>query len=150
MHHPGDTSDAEESDESDVPPVTPRERALAERVKALHTQILALKRDLARTEAALAAATKAPAPQQHDRTATKPADSNSGQPAKQPVPTAAPTTRKHTVTRGETLSSLARNYYGSLKYWPALRDANENVLKGSETLRPGMVLIIPPLEDLKP
>ena len=57
--------------------------------------------------------------------------------------------RVHIVERGDTLSQLARDYYGTLKHWPALRDHNRNVLKGKDVLTPGMKLRIPPLEELE-
>lgn len=47
------------------------------------------------------------------------------------------TTRHHTVRRGETLYSIANSYKTSVQ---AIKDTNANVA----TLRPGMVLIIPP------
>jgi len=46
-------------------------------------------------------------------------------------------TRHHTVRRGETLYSIANSYNTSVK---AIKQTNANVA----TLRPGMVLIIPP------
>lgn len=49
----------------------------------------------------------------------------------------ATTTRHHTVKRGETLYSIANTYNTSVK---AIKATNANVA----TLRPGMVLIIPP------
>jgi LysM repeat protein len=46
-------------------------------------------------------------------------------------------TRHHTVRRGETLYSIANSYKTSVQ---AIKQTNANVA----TLRPGMVLIIPP------
>jgi len=48
-----------------------------------------------------------------------------------------PITRRHTVKRGETLYSIANSYKTSVQ---AIKQTNANVA----TLRPGMVLIIPP------
>jgi len=59
-----------------------------------------------------------------------------------------PEKQVHVVRKGDTLSKLAREYYGNLKYWPALRDYNHDVLKGKDTLTLGMELQIPPLEKL--
>jgi LysM repeat protein len=44
---------------------------------------------------------------------------------------------RHTVRQGETLYSIANNYRTSV---PALKQANAHLA----TLRPGMVLVIPP------
>jgi len=57
--------------------------------------------------------------------------------------------RVHIVERGDTLSQLARDYYGTLKHWSALRDYNRDVLKGKDVLKPGMKLRIPPLKELE-
>lgn len=64
------------------------------------------------------------------------------------VPASAPG-KVHVVVAGDTLSSLARRYYGSLKFWPLLRDANRNVLGKGDTLIVGRELRIPPLAELQ-
>jgi peptidoglycan lytic transglycosylase D len=51
--------------------------------------------------------------------------------------TASPKGRRHTVRRGETLYSIANSYNTTVK---AIQQTNDHVA----TLRPGMVLIIPP------
>ena len=138
------------SENREIAPVSDRERALAKQIKTLNNQVLALRRQLALTTAQLQAleesAAKPPpraaAPQSEPirQAAVSEANRQSHKEAEQ--------AKTHTVRRGETLSSLARTYYGSLKYWPALRDANRDLLKGNDVLRPGMVLHIPPLEEL--
>jgi membrane-bound lytic murein transglycosylase D len=50
------------------------------------------------------------------------------------------TTRRHTVRRGETLYSIANSYNTSVQ---AIKETNSHVA----TLRPGMVLIIPPQQQ---
>ena len=53
-------------------------------------------------------------------------------------------TRKfHIVRRGETLSGIARRYYGSAIQWPIIYNANRNTLKAPERIIPGTKLIIP-------
>ena len=49
---------------------------------------------------------------------------------------------RHTVQTGETLSSLARKYYGRANAWPRIRDANPELRAGG-ALRPGMKVLIP-------
>ena len=71
--------------------------------------------------------------------------------AENPSPSPGPATtqeRIHRVKAGDSLSSLARKYYGHLRYWPMLRDYNRDVLHGKETLRVGMALKIPPVDKL--
>jgi len=51
---------------------------------------------------------------------------------------------EHTVQSGETLSSLARRYYGSTAHWVRLWLANQTSIGTRDLLLPGMVLTIPP------
>jgi nucleoid-associated protein YgaU len=52
-----------------------------------------------------------------------------------------PTT--HTVVSGDTLGSIALNYYGKSSKWREIRTANPNILGGSIKLSLGMELQIP-------
>ncbi|MDR0352668.1 MAG: LysM peptidoglycan-binding domain-containing protein [Opitutaceae bacterium] len=49
----------------------------------------------------------------------------------------------HTVKPGETLSEIAKTYYGSAARWPEIHDANLDKLKDPATLALGMELVIP-------
>jgi len=49
----------------------------------------------------------------------------------------------HVVRQGETLSSIAQQYYGSTKRIDDIRAANRNVIKKSDVILPGMRLTIP-------
>jgi type II secretory pathway component GspD/PulD (secretin) len=50
--------------------------------------------------------------------------------------------RRHTIARGETLASIARQYYGSDRYAESLRQFNQGrIARGG--LRPGDLLVIP-------
>lgn len=51
--------------------------------------------------------------------------------------------RIHTVSRGETLTSIAINYYGSAEYIKTIIDANRTVLSDPDKIRTGMRLVIP-------
>ena len=53
------------------------------------------------------------------------------------------TAAKHTVQQGETLSSIARKYYGSSKY--AMTIAEYNHLADGDSVKAGDVLKIPPV-----
>ena len=50
---------------------------------------------------------------------------------------------KHTVTQGETLSSISLYYYGDTAHWNDILNANRNILTNPNNLRPGMQLVIP-------
>jgi 5'-nucleotidase len=67
--------------------------------------------------------------------------------ARPPATTAAnsPVTsnRRHVVTQGETLYKIAQRYYGSGSKWPEILEANRDVLKNENAVRPGMELRIP-------
>ncbi len=52
----------------------------------------------------------------------------------------------YTVKSGDTLSKIARELYGHSKYYPLILKANaEKVGPGGSRLRPGQILVIPPL-----
>ena len=53
------------------------------------------------------------------------------------------TQKFHIVREGETLSVISYKYYGSANKWRILLDANRNVIKDANKLRPGTKLIIP-------
>ena len=53
----------------------------------------------------------------------------------------------HTVVSGDTLGSIALNYYGKSSKWRNIRDANSTVLKGSIKLSLGMELTVPVLAE---
>jgi LysM repeat protein len=52
-------------------------------------------------------------------------------------------TRRYTVQRGDTLSSIAQRFYGSSGDWNRLYAANRSVLHNPNMIFPGQVLAIP-------
>ena len=52
-------------------------------------------------------------------------------------------TRRYTVQRGDTLSSIAQRFYGSAGDWNRLYAANRSVLRNPDMIFPGQVLTIP-------
>jgi nucleoid-associated protein YgaU len=49
----------------------------------------------------------------------------------------------HVVVQGETLSSIAVQYFGTSAAWQKIMDANTDILQSPGQLRPGMRLKIP-------
>lgn len=57
----------------------------------------------------------------------------------------APEAQMHTVVSGDTLSKIAKKYYGDSGKYPAIFEANKPMLKDPDKIYPGQVLRIPPL-----
>ncbi|NMG37111.1 peptidoglycan-binding protein LysM [Azoarcus sp. TTM-91] len=55
-----------------------------------------------------------------------------------------PEARFHTVVRGETLSAIAKQYYGNANKYASIFEANRPMLKHPDKIYPGQVLRIPP------
>ncbi|MFK7905814.1 MAG: peptidoglycan-binding protein LysM [Chitinophagales bacterium] len=51
----------------------------------------------------------------------------------------------HTVVKGDTLSKIAKHYYGNAMKYPMLFEANKPMLKDPNLIYPGQVLRIPTL-----
>lgn len=52
--------------------------------------------------------------------------------------------RTYTVEKGDTLSKIAREFYGKASAWPQIFEANRDQLDDPDRIRPGQVLKIPP------
>ena len=53
--------------------------------------------------------------------------------------------RFHTVMRGDTLSKIAKNFYGDAMKYPLIFEANKPMLSHPDKIYPGQVLRIPPI-----
>ena len=53
------------------------------------------------------------------------------------------TQKFHIIGEGETLSNISYKYYGSANKWQMILNANRNVIKDVNKLRPGTKIIIP-------
>jgi nucleoid-associated protein YgaU len=49
----------------------------------------------------------------------------------------------YTVVKGDTLSHIAKHFYGKASQWHAIFDANRDQLDNPDKIRPGQVLKIP-------
>ena len=52
----------------------------------------------------------------------------------------------HDVERGDTLSAIAKTYYGDASKYPVIFEANKPMLSHPDKIYPGQKLRIPPLE----
>ncbi|WP_299670957.1 LysM peptidoglycan-binding domain-containing protein [uncultured Polaribacter sp.] len=52
---------------------------------------------------------------------------------------------KHTVKSGESLSKIAKHYYGDAMKYNAIYEANKGILKSADLIHPGQELILPNL-----
>ncbi|MCH2084177.1 MAG: LysM peptidoglycan-binding domain-containing protein [Saprospiraceae bacterium] len=50
---------------------------------------------------------------------------------------------KHTVKSGESLSLIAKHYYGDAMKYPQVFEANRDILKNPDVIHPDQVLTIP-------
>jgi nucleoid-associated protein YgaU len=70
-------------------------------------------------------------------------------PAASPAGTTPPATpspaapRTYTVVAGDSLSKIAKHFYGDANQWKRIFDANRDTIKNPDLIRPGQVLKIP-------
>ena len=50
---------------------------------------------------------------------------------------------RHTVSSGESLSKIAKQYYGDAMKYNTIFEANTNILKNPDVIQPDQVLVIP-------
>jgi len=50
---------------------------------------------------------------------------------------------RHTVASGESLSKIAKQYYGDAMKYTKIFDANTNILSNPDVIQPDQVLVIP-------
>ena len=78
--------------------------------------------------------------------ASKPAPQQRTQPPAQatnaPKP-AAPTQRDYVIQNGDSLSKIARQFYGDANEWQKIYQANKDKIKDPNLIHPGQKIIIP-------
>jgi nucleoid-associated protein YgaU len=57
-----------------------------------------------------------------------------------------PPAQFYTVVSGDSLSKIAKHYYGDAMKYPVIFEANKPMLKDPDKIYPGQVLRIPPLD----
>jgi nucleoid-associated protein YgaU len=98
-----------------------------------------------RTRLAVVAAQPVPGlavPSRPSTVPTRPTITPPAEPVATP-PEAAPEPRFHTVVAGDTLTRIAREYYGTSLRWPEILEANRSQLNDERSLRVGQRLRIP-------
>ncbi len=78
-------------------------------------------------------------------------DSSMQQPAQQQAPqtmsagasVSGGQSRRHTVKAGDSLSKIAKQYYGSADQYMRIFEANRNILSDPNKIQPGQELVIP-------
>jgi len=60
------------------------------------------------------------------------------------VATSAPEARYYTVVKGDTLSKIAKEYYGNANLYNKIFEANRPMLSHPDKIYPGQKLRIPP------
>jgi nucleoid-associated protein YgaU len=60
------------------------------------------------------------------------------------APLAAGATQSYTVVKGDTLSKIAKQFYGNANHWKRIYEANTDQIKNPDLIKPGQVLVIPP------
>jgi nucleoid-associated protein YgaU len=64
-----------------------------------------------------------------------------------PEPVEEPEVRFYEVKRGDSLSKIAKAYYGNAMKYPVIFEANKPMLKDPDLIYPGQMLRIPVIED---
>ena len=52
-------------------------------------------------------------------------------------------TREYVIKSGDTLSKIAKQYYGNANDWNRIYDANKSVISNPDKIFPGQKIIIP-------
>jgi nucleoid-associated protein YgaU len=74
------------------------------------------------------------------RSTARPAPADSPPPIAEPAPRGG---RVHVVARGETLSSISKQYYGTANRWREIWDANRGKVPDPKRMKVGTRLVIP-------
>lgn len=64
-------------------------------------------------------------------------------PPPKPAAGDAPPTRTYTVLAGDNLSKIAKQFYGDANQWKRIFEANRDIIKNPDLIKPGQILKIP-------
>ncbi len=51
--------------------------------------------------------------------------------------------RTYTIAKGDSLSKIAKKFYGDAKQWRKIHEANKDIIKNPDLIFPGQVIKIP-------
>ena len=67
-----------------------------------------------------------------------------GEARRSPVsPSRGPCGRTYTIAKGDSLSKIAKHFYGDARQWTRIFDANKDAIKNPDLIYPGQVIKIP-------
>ena len=69
-------------------------------------------------------------------------------PTPEPAQPAEPAAQFYTVVSGDSLSKIAKHFYGDAMKYPTIFEANNPMLSDPDRIYPGQVLRIPPVEGV--
>jgi nucleoid-associated protein YgaU len=69
--------------------------------------------------------------------------SGSSSTAPKPQAPPAPEPQRYTVAKGDSLSKIARKYYGDASQWRRIFEANREQIEDPDLIQPGWQLVIP-------
>jgi nucleoid-associated protein YgaU len=55
-----------------------------------------------------------------------------------------PAAQEYTVAAGDSLSKIAKRFYGNAKLWPLIHKANSDLIENPDLIQIGWTLTIPP------
>ena len=88
--------------------------------------------------------TPAPAPTPEPTPAPAPPVVAETVPVAPAAPQASSEGTPYTVKRGDSLSTIARDFYGNIRRWREIYDANRARIANPDVIAPGTELVIPP------
>jgi nucleoid-associated protein YgaU len=59
------------------------------------------------------------------------------------LPTPEPAEQTYTIVSGDSLSKIAKNFYGDANKWRQIYEANRDIIKDPDMIHPGQTIKIP-------
>lgn len=54
--------------------------------------------------------------------------------------------RRYTIEQGDTLSHIAKRFYGKAKFWRQIHDANREAIPDPDRIFPGQTIVLPAID----
>jgi nucleoid-associated protein YgaU len=52
----------------------------------------------------------------------------------------------YTIAKGDTLSAIAKRFYGKAKFWPKIHEVNRDTIEDPDRIFPGQVIRLPAID----